>query len=196
MHRINSVDHELALMRARAQTPLAPTESPLEDAFLVSTEKYLNPHATFELQVPVDTARGRYRLDTVIGRRGERIAIELDGKAFHSAESDARRDAAILEIGACDAVVRIRGRDVFGYPNLVWYILSRAFPWMVTYRAYTVLAEHLKRDLPEAVEPPIAAVSDRGGYVTWVVGADDRQRSEMVALRFHRCPPTGIGRAA
>ena len=158
-----------------------PLGSPLKVLFLATADKYLSPEVPLFTQVKIDTPHGSFRLDTVLEHSGrKRVAVELDGAAFHDSERDAWRDAAVLKQLEVDAVVRIRGRDLYRYPFLVWWIVAKMYPWTVTARA----GEVLKRQAEVAgLEDLSLQVGADGGYAMFglpplEVDEDDSEEAE------------------
>src|SRR5689334_10635520 len=84
-------------------------ESPLEEQFIQSLEKYLNPRSDIIPQYEVQTILGKYRLDFVVALDGHLIGFECDGKEYHDAFRDEWRDALILHTKEIETIYRFRG---------------------------------------------------------------------------------------
>jgi len=75
-----------------------------------------------------------FRVDFVISRLtgARKIGIECDGKDFHSAARDSKRDLAIVSTGALNRIYRISGRDIFAKIHDVLHLLSWQEPWLLS----------------------------------------------------------------
>src|SRR5690606_15290854 len=76
-------------------------QSPIEYQFLWEINKVVHDEIAIRRQVEVETYLGCFRLDFVLERLsvGKAIGVECDGKNFHSADRDSKRDAAIVGTG-------------------------------------------------------------------------------------------------
>ena len=95
--------------------PYDECESPVEDIFLEEFRKVANDEIRVWRQHECQTSAGTFRLDFALGHiaRGPEIGIECDGRDFHSADRDRKRDAAIVAVGIVNKIYRLRGRDLF-----------------------------------------------------------------------------------
>lgn len=66
------------------------------------------------------------RVDCLIDCDGRSVVVELDGKAFHKADADARRDAHVLK--NVDAVIRIPFGALWFLPDATFDALATWFP--------------------------------------------------------------------
>jgi DNA helicase II / ATP-dependent DNA helicase PcrA len=89
------------LPELRERVTLTPIERMLQDA-LFSAGVDARPQVKF----------GRYRLDFLVERDGRQIGIEADGRDFHDAERDARRDEELVGMGI-EAVLRFTGSEIW-----------------------------------------------------------------------------------
>ncbi|QPH38889.1 hypothetical protein [Pedobacter endophyticus] len=105
-------------------------ESPLEEQFIQSLEKYLNPRSEIIPQFELETILGRFRLDFVIELDGYRIGFECDGKAYHDAFRDEWRDALILHTKQIDTIYRFRGKDIFSFLDDCIYVIYKHDPFI------------------------------------------------------------------
>jgi len=88
-------------------------DSPAEECFGERLIKSMDPATHFQTQVWVETVAGRFRLDMLlIDRHGRRIAIEVDGKAFHDPIRDDWRTVFIMGDKQADVVYRVRASDL------------------------------------------------------------------------------------
>lgn len=69
---------------------------------------------------------GRYFVDSIFDCDGKLVAVELDGKQYHDAERDHRRDAVILH--SIDAIIRIPFASMHWYPEATMQVLGSWFP--------------------------------------------------------------------
>ena len=114
-------------------------EGPLEEAFVVLLEKHLHHSVRLRSQVSVTAGGQRFRLDFVAdssGSNARRIGIECDGKHFHDAARDERRDRAILDADVVDAVYRISGSSFYWQPHHCLLTLAHAEPWLLSQRGH------------------------------------------------------------
>lgn len=69
---------------------------------------------------------GRFRVDAFVECHGRSVIVELDGKQFHNAERDRRRDAIIRE--SVDAIIRIPFPAMWYYSRATFEVLAKWFP--------------------------------------------------------------------
>jgi very-short-patch-repair endonuclease len=118
-----------------------PYESPIEDLFAYHAVKYLRAGAELHKQFTVSTIGGVFRLDFLLTAPDcEPICVECDGAEFHKDMfRDARRDALVIDAGACRVVYRITGRAVNAYIADSLYLMSLRDPEYFSDRGRTNL---------------------------------------------------------
>jgi very-short-patch-repair endonuclease len=123
------------------QNYLPPYESPLEDSFALTLDKYLADKVGIAKQVEVQTFCGRYRLDFVASADGDRsVALECDGEDYHDQDRDEWRDALILDATNLRAIYRFQGPALFYHIEDCLYLLARWERHVFSDRARTNLA--------------------------------------------------------
>ena len=132
-------------------------ESSIEENFYWAISKVTNDDVRVYRQHKVETQIGRFRLDFLLERSGDGMAIgvECDGKDFHSPESDAKRDAAIVSTGVVDKIYRITGHDLVFHLEDSIQMLAIMEPWIVSKRGAANL---------EALSHPSDLKEDRFSY--------------------------------
>jgi hypothetical protein len=98
-------------------------ESPLEELFIETLEKYLSPKSNIFPQFEVTTLAGKFRLDFLLTVEDKKIAFECDGKDFHDEWRDEWRDALILGNGEIDTIYRFRGKDLHTFLDDCIYLI-------------------------------------------------------------------------
>src|SRR5262249_37378302 len=68
------------------------------------------------------------RPDFTLALDGHTIAVEIDGRAYHDAEADRKRDAAILKTGQVESIVRIPASIVITDPKVAVWVVAHWFP--------------------------------------------------------------------
>ncbi len=127
-------------MKSHLQPYDPPYESPIEEMFAWSLGKYIKPDTSLFKQVEVSTICGKFRLDFVAATSsGYKVAYECDGADFHDEVRDEWRDAMILGAGHVDAIVRLRGKDIFHRVNDLLYVTSCWDPQIYSERGSTNL---------------------------------------------------------
>jgi hypothetical protein len=103
-----------------------PYDSPIEDIFAYNVVKYLMSDVELIPQYEVSTSRATFRLDFVLKNAlGEKIAVECDGKEYHSYINDEWRDALILGESDIGEIFRFCGEDICFYlPVCLFSILK------------------------------------------------------------------------
>lgn len=114
-------------------------ESPIEHDFLHCFYKVKSKEVSISGQENCQTRSGRFRLDFVMTIGNRKIALECDGKQFHDAERDQRRDEAILETGFVDTIYRVPGRSLWFYTNDVLDLLRFVEPSLFDERGNQLL---------------------------------------------------------
>jgi len=88
-------------------------ESPAEECLGERLRSAINPTASYQTQVWVETTVSRFRLDIVlVDKTGRRIAVEVDGKEFHEPVRDHWRTVFIMGEGLADVVYRVPASDL------------------------------------------------------------------------------------
>jgi len=88
-------------------------ESPAEECLGERLRSAINPAASFQTQVWVDTWAGPFRLDILlIDKNGRRIAVEVDGRKSHEPVRDHWRTVFIVGDRQADVVYRVPARDL------------------------------------------------------------------------------------
>lgn len=135
-------------------------ESPIERIFGETCPKYLdNDNMRFDRQVEVNTQHGQVRLDFLLSRGTDKIAVECDGRDFHNAARDEMRDAILLGEGHITTIYHFRGCDLWHYTEDCLWVISREDPSLFTPRGRLHLARLHKLDLI----PPTTSES----YTLW-----------------------------
>jgi hypothetical protein len=110
------------------------TESPIQRLLLVELRKYCAVPIQTEATTPA-----KYRLDFALkSPSGRIIAIETDGRQWHTPQKDIVRDTVLIRSGCIDAIYRIEGKDIHRRMGDVLHMLSKREPWAFTprYRAF------------------------------------------------------------
>jgi DNA polymerase-3 subunit epsilon len=121
------LEAELATKSAGGSHAYAPAayESPIEERLAWSIAKILPPGSALVAQMPVPTAIGVFRPDLLLYTPGKITALECDGEEFHQDElADDARDAALLESGLIDQIIRFKGVLLNVVPNDAAYIVD------------------------------------------------------------------------
>jgi very-short-patch-repair endonuclease len=93
-------------------------ESPIEQQLGMALAPILITTSVLATQVPITTMIGEYRPDFLLWTKGRVTAIECDGADFHTDKfADDLRDAALLQTGLIDKVVRFEGVLLHHHPN-------------------------------------------------------------------------------
>lgn len=88
-------------------------ESPAEECLGERLRSAINPTASYQTQVWVETSVSRFRLDILlIDKTGRRIVVEVDGKEFHETVRDHWRTVFIMGEGLADVVYRVPASDL------------------------------------------------------------------------------------
>ncbi|QJE95993.1 hypothetical protein [Luteolibacter luteus] len=132
----NRMVADYLLAHASEKVPLEKCDSPIEDEFYWEFRKVVNPEVNVSRQVEIRTGLGLFRPDFVMEwpAGGRKIAVECDGKEFHEAERDARRDSAIVATRAIERVYRLKGADICWHPFEVIDLLGLCEPWLLSER--------------------------------------------------------------
>ena len=135
------VDFEAEFERERL-IPREPCDSPIEDIFLDEFRKVANYEVSVGRQHECQTRSGAFRLDFILSHitNGAKLGIECDGRDFHSAASDSKRDAAIVAAGIVDKIYRLRGQDLTFRVHDALHLLAGLEPWLFSARGIAQLA--------------------------------------------------------
>jgi very-short-patch-repair endonuclease len=155
---------DFARLAALAQSiPFEPCDSPIEDNFLWDFRKVAAEDVQLRRQQDCKTPLGWFRLDFVLSsvEGGTVIAIECDGRNFHSEAKDSERDAAIVSTGFVEKVYRLRGRDINFHIHDTLHLLGQREPWLISDRGQI----HLDRlSEPEARREDVWGVMASPGF--------------------------------
>jgi hypothetical protein len=124
-----------------AERPLEACDSAIEDAFFWEFRKVAHDDIRMRRQEECHTDRGTYRLDFLFYSQinGDKVAVECDGKNFHSVTRDSQRDAAIIRSGVVDKIVRIAGKDIWWRLHDVLQMIAAREPWLFSERGIDII---------------------------------------------------------
>jgi hypothetical protein len=107
-------------------------DSPIENEMFRELHKFASDQVALSDQHEIKTDTGSFRLDFLLRHRttGRQIAIECDGKDFHSVTRDSKRDTAIIRTGLVAAIYRVRGKDCHHCSLDVWQLIAQKEPWI------------------------------------------------------------------
>jgi len=120
-------------------------ESPLEELFIYTLEKYISAKSEIFPQYEVMTLAGKFRLDFLLTVGDKKIAFECDGKEFHNEWYDEWRDALILGSGEIDTIYRFRGKDLHAFLDDCIYLIFHYDKELFNDR-YPIIAQQLISD--------------------------------------------------
>lgn len=107
-------------------------ESPIEEIFLPQLKEFLSPDTEMSIQAWLETPNGNYRPDALLIHDGKILAIECDGKDFHTNHSqelyDLWRDAFLLFHNQVDYIYRFSGREIHYFIWDIIYLLAKEQP--------------------------------------------------------------------
>jgi len=107
-------------------------ESPIEEILISEIQQYLSESTELLVNEELETPNGNYRPDAMLVNNGEIMAIECDGKDFHTGHSqelyDLWRDAFLLFHGRLDFIYRFAGREINYFLSDIIYLLARERP--------------------------------------------------------------------
>lgn len=109
------------------------TDSVLEEDFWWFLAGTNLGHAGAESQARI----GRYRVDALIDCDGDKVVVELDGKAFHDKAKDAVRDSEIIK--SVDAIIRIPFAAIHYCHHATFRVLEAWYPRFATRRDMRVI---------------------------------------------------------
>jgi len=123
-------------------------ESPLEETFIHTLEKYLSTKSEIFPQYEVMTLAGKFRLDFLLTIEDKKIAFECDGVEFHDEWRDEWRDALILGSGEIDTIYRFRGKDLHSFLEdcifLIYHYDKELFNDRYQINAQQLISDELK----------------------------------------------------
>jgi hypothetical protein len=157
-------------------------ESPIEDIFAWHITKYLKADVKFYPQFPINTICGKFRLDFVIGYDDKLIGFECDGLNFHDPYRDLWRDSMILGTKRIDSIFRLRGSDIYRYPNDLLYTIARFYSSIFSSRGLINLS---KLALESTIECPIDKIAS--SHLIEICDFDEEARFDsllMIDRRF------------
>ena len=119
-------------MNFDSQTNDSKFESPIEEILLKEIGRCISEGTEIILQRDLETPNGNYRPDALLLRGNEVMAIECDGKDFHTGHEnelyDLWRDAFLLFHNQVDFIYRFRGREIHYFLSDVIYLLAKEQP--------------------------------------------------------------------
>lgn len=136
-----------------------------------------------------------YRVDFLIQHKGRNIAVEADGAAYHEAERDAQRDAALKELGV-EEVIRFSGSAIWRDAPACAQAVRRSLEKAPGHRAAGRIDKHLDASQLSAVEHPagparVLAPAGAGKTLTMVNRVVELQErgvaaSSILVLAFNK----------
>ncbi len=123
---VNELLHEFIknINNNQIKTPLRfkDLDSPIEDIFINTINKYLSSDVCIIPQYKVDVPM-EFRLDFIIKKFESCIGIECDGKEYHNYYKDQIRDALILDRSCVDTIFRFPGKAIYySIYNCIYFI--------------------------------------------------------------------------
>ncbi len=162
------------------QNYLPPYESPLEESFALTLDKYLADEVRIAKQVEVQTLCGGYRLDFVASCEGHpSVAFECDGEDYHDQDRDEWRDALILDATNLQAIYRFQGSALFYHMEDCLYVLARWERHLFSDRGRTILAQLATKSASRAAD----RISFSGALLYY---QDDDASSGLYVARIER----------
>jgi hypothetical protein len=152
-------------------------ESPLEELFIETLEKYLSSKTQIFPQYEVMTLAGKFRLDFLLTVNEKKIAFECDGADFHDEWRDEWRDALILGSGEIDTIYRFRGKDLHTFLDdcicLIFHYDKELFDDRYILIAQQLISDELKNQLTnfymkERNTIEYKAINDEGTQIGWL----------------------------
>ena len=154
-----------AFAAGTAYTP--PYAGAVQDEFAWHLQKYLVPGARLEAEAAIETPRGLFTADFLVtvpttdadGRpSSRRVAVECGAsRTLRDHHRRLGRDAALLDSGGADAVVRLRGSDLLDHMEDCLYLAAQWEPALFSERGrinLTTLATAEARTLRVRAEQP------------------------------------------
>jgi hypothetical protein len=128
-----------------------PYESPIEQIFAETCQPHLAEGVRILPQREVSTAIGLFRLDFLLLVDDYRVGVECDGSEFHLYAKDRNRDMALLLSGEVDTIYRLRGTDLYQFPEDCLWALSIRDPSLFGTRGLAQLSRLRRLDLDLAM---------------------------------------------
>jgi len=162
-------------------------ESPLEELFIHTLEKYLSPKSDIFPQHEVMTLAGKFRLDFLLIVNDKKIAFECDGADFHDEWRDEWRDALILGSGEIDTIYRFRGKDLHTFIDDCIYLIYQYDKELFNDRypsiAQQLISDELKNQLLDFYRKETniigyKAISEDGTQVGWLQLVMERRNKQ------------------
>lgn len=104
-------------------------ESPIERQLFLAIRKYITDEKNNPVRVYSQIPCGRYRIDLVIFSKTRKIAIECDGKAYHSSPEQIAHDRKkdiFLKRNGWD-VIRFTGSDIYNNAEGCCQVIQNLF---------------------------------------------------------------------
>lgn len=189
MNEINT--HQRLFDDLQPRADRSKLESPLEEFFIETLEKYLSPKSEIFPQYEVKTLAGKFRLDFLLTVHGKKIAFECDGADFHDEFRDAWRDALILGSREIDTIYRFRGKDLHTFLNdciyLIYHYDKDLFNERYPLIGERLISEELKNKLlnfkrTERNTIEYKAISKDGSHVGWLQLVMERRNKDKAGL--------------
>jgi hypothetical protein len=139
-----------------------PYDGAVQDEFAWHLQKYLVPEVRLDAEAAIETERGLFTADflvTVPTPEGERrVAFECGAsRTLRDHHRRLSRDAALLDSGGADAVVRLRGSDLLDHMEDCLYLAAQWEPALFSERGrinLTTLATAEAKTLRVRAEQP------------------------------------------
>jgi hypothetical protein len=107
-------------------------ESPIEEILIKEIGNFLSHDTQILLQKELTTPNGTYRPDALLVNGSEILAIECDGKDFHTGHEnelyDLWRDAFLLFHNQVDYIYRFGGREIHFFLSDIIFLLAKEKP--------------------------------------------------------------------
>jgi hypothetical protein len=133
-------------------------ESPIEMRFLDAYHRYLHPDVKVYPQRKMVNPYTWFRLDFVLAKGSDRIAIECDGKPFHNPVRDGLRDALILGSGLVQGVMRFPGWTLAYTAENCVCALARYFPGFFSGEGRVEASRLAEPHVRELLDPPVRSI--------------------------------------
>lgn len=132
-------------------------ESPIEHLFwheMAKTAPFPWRH------VEAQAKFGRYRVDALLLTEEDQIAVELDGKDYHSESRDKPRDLALLTKHGFTWVVHIPGSTIQPAPNATMRVLAEWWPaFTIRWEAGVIRRAELEHEMAATTDSDGTPVS-------------------------------------
>lgn len=159
-------------------------ESPIEEWFIETFEKYISPQARIYPQYEVITASGNFRIDFLIQLGDKKIAIECDGKDFHDNYRDEWRDAVILGYEKVDTIYRFRGKDLYWNANdcvhIIFHYNEEFFSSRYKYNFPRLISDDLKEMFP------LGSIDGENNYIDYKIMSESGYQTGTYSSIIYR----------